>query len=82
MKLFWCARTRATRAVWLLEEAGLSYERVAIDLGDPASRANPDFVAASPMGKVPALQDGPVQMADSGAIALYVADRYAQRYRP
>jgi len=77
MKLFWCARTRATRAVWLLEEAGLSYERVAIDLGDPASRANPDFVAASPMGKVPALQDGPVQMADSGAIALYVADRYA-----
>lgn len=77
MKLFWCARTRATRAVWLLEEAGLSYQRVAIDLGDPASRANPDFVAASPMGKVPALQDGPVQMADSGAIALYVADRYA-----
>lgn len=77
MKLFWCARTRATRAVWLLEEAGLSYERVTIDLGDPASRADPDFLAASPMGKVPALQDGQVKMADSAAIALYVADRYA-----
>jgi len=77
MKLFWCPRTRASRAVWLLEETGLPYERVTIDVRDPEARADPSFRAASPMGKVPALEDGEVRMADSAAIALYVADRYA-----
>ena len=28
------------------------------------------------MGKVPAIEDGPVKIADSSAIALYLADRY------
>ena len=76
MKLFWCPRTRAVRAVWLLEEAGLDYERVLIDVRDPASREIEGFRAASPMGKVPALTDGAVALAESAAIALYVADRY------
>jgi len=78
MKLFWCPRTRAVRALWLLEEAGLSYERVLIDVRDPASRETSGFRDASPMGKVPALEDGEVRLAESGAVALYVADRYAQ----
>jgi glutathione S-transferase len=77
MKLYWCPRTRASRAVWLLEEAGVAYDRVKINLSDPAARANPEFLRASPMGKVPALQDGDVYMADSAAIALYIADRYS-----
>ena len=75
--LFWSPRTRASRAVWLLEEVGVPYERVTIDLGDPDSRKNPDFCRASPMNKVPAMIDGPVAMADSAAMALYLADRYA-----
>ena len=37
---------------------------------------HPDFRAASPMGKVPAISDGPVKLWDSGAICLYVADKY------
>jgi glutathione S-transferase len=77
MKLFWCPRTRASRAVWLLEEAGVPYELVHINISDPVSRARADFQRASPMGKVPALEDGEVHMADSAAMALYVADRYA-----
>lgn len=77
IKLFWCARSRASRAVWLLEESGLPYEIVPVDIRDPAAKAaNPAFLRASPMGKVPALEDGPVAMADSAAIALYLADRY------
>jgi glutathione S-transferase len=31
------------------------------------------FQAASPMGKVPAIGDGEVQLAESAAIALYLA---------
>ena len=76
MKLYWCPRTRASRAVWLLEEAGLPYELVHIDFTDPKSTTDAGFMAASPMQKVPALQDGDVQIADSAAIAMYIADRY------
>jgi len=32
----------------------------------------------SPMGKVPALEDGPARLCDSGAICIYVADQYPQ----
>lgn len=76
MKLYWCPQTRARRAVWLLEEAGVPYERVHIDIRDPESKTNPAFRAASPMGKVPALEDGPTRLWDSGAICAYVADQY------
>ncbi|MEM9056176.1 MAG: glutathione S-transferase N-terminal domain-containing protein, partial [Pseudomonadota bacterium] len=69
MKLFWTPQTRASRAVWLLEEAGVDYERVRVDLG-AAPNAQPDgFRKASPMGKVPALEDGAVSLAESSAIA-------------
>ena len=77
MKLYWYPRTRASRAVWMLEEAGLEYERVHLNLTDPDYSPSPEFLAASPMGKVPALEDGPARLADSAAICLYIADRYA-----
>ncbi|MDH3914690.1 MAG: glutathione S-transferase family protein [Chromatiales bacterium] len=77
MRLFWCPRTRASRAVWMLEEAGIDYERVCIDIRDAESKSDAGFRAASPMGKVPALEDGDIALADSAAICLYIADRYA-----
>ena len=76
MKLFWAPQTRAQRGIWLLEEAGVEYEMVRIDLGSDESRATAGFLEASPMGKVPALIDGEVRMAESAAICLYVADLY------
>ena len=76
MKLYWCERTRAVRAAWMLEELGVPYELVRIDIRDEQSRADPAFRAASPMGKVPALEDGAVRIWDSGAICAYLADQY------
>ena len=75
MKLYWCPQTRSSRAVWMLEEAGVDYELVHCDITKP--ERTPEHLAASPMGKVPALEDGEVKMWDSAAICLYVADRYA-----
>lgn len=77
MKLFWAPQTRSSRAVWMLEEAGVEYELERIDLRDSTQQVDVDFRAASPMRKVPALKDHDVQMAESAAICLYVADRYA-----
>jgi glutathione S-transferase len=76
MKLFWAPQTRSSRAVWMLEEAGVEYELEHIDIRDGGRQANVDFRAASPMRKVPALKDHNVQMAESAAICLYIADRY------
>jgi glutathione S-transferase len=78
--LFWCPRTRASRILWLLEEMDQPFEVRMIDIRDPEARSDPEFRAASPMGKVPAIMDtggdGVVRVADSAAIALYLADRY------
>jgi glutathione S-transferase len=78
--LFWCPQTRASRILWLLEEMNEPFEVRLIDIRKPESKSHPDFLAASPMGKVPALMDttpgGTVYVADSAAIALYLADRY------
>ncbi len=78
MKLYWCRNTRAFRIAWLLEESGLNYERVLIDIRDAGARSDPAFRAASLMGKVPALEDGAARLSDSGAICIYVADQYPQ----
>ena len=77
MKLFWAPQTRSSRAVWMLEEAGVDYEIERIDIRDTSRQVDVNFKAASPLRKVPALQDHDVQMAESAAICLYVADRYA-----
>jgi glutathione S-transferase len=76
MKLYWCPKTRAVRAVWLLEELEVPYERVLINIRDEAAQNDAGFRAVSPMGKVPALEDGPTRLWDSGAMCAYLADRY------
>ncbi|MDH4126801.1 MAG: glutathione S-transferase family protein [Gammaproteobacteria bacterium] len=76
MKLYWAPQTRSARAVWMLEEAGVDYDVEVVDIRNPARQDSAEFRAASPMRKVPALVDGNVQMAESAAICLYVADRY------
>jgi glutathione S-transferase len=76
VKLYWSPQTRSSRAVWLLEEAGVKYEIENVDIRSPDRKDGAEFRDASPMGKVPALVDGAVSMSESAAIALYIADRY------
>src|SRR5210317_2154555 len=77
MKLYWSPQTRSTRALWMLEEAGVEYQRELVDIQNPERDNTPEFLDASPMGKVPALVDGDTRMSESAAICLYIADRYA-----
>ncbi len=77
MKLYWAPRTRSLRALWMLEEAGVPYERVRIDL-TAGEQKSAEFRAINPMAKVPALTDGPVAVAESGAICAYVAEAYPE----
>lgn len=75
--LHYFPRTRAFRGLWLMEESGLPYTLALTDFRAGATAA-PAFRAVNPMGKLPALEDGPVRMGESAAIALYVADRYPE----
>ncbi len=78
MKIYWAPQTRSARALWMLEESGIDYDRELIDIRAPERRDPAEFLDASPMGKVPAIIDGDVKMSESAAICLYVADRYCQ----
>lgn len=74
--LYWTPRSRAGRMLWALEEAGVPYELSRVDFRAEPPIYPEGFVEASPLRKVPALRDGALAMADSAAIALYLADRY------
>jgi len=78
MKIFWAPQTRSTRAIWMLEEAGIDYEMELVDIRSPDRKDSDEFLAASPMGKVPAIIDGDIAMSESAAICIYVADRYGE----
>jgi len=75
ISFYWAPRSRAVRVFWALEEVGAPYRVTPVDIrgGDRPS----GFLSASPLGKVPAIRDGDVAMADSAAIMLYLGDRYA-----
>ena len=60
----------------MLEETGIDYELELVDLRGSERKDSPEFLEASPMGKVPALVDGAAHMSESAAICLYLADRY------
>ena len=77
IKLYWSPRSRSFSAIWLLEEAGLPYERVLTDISTGAQKA-PEFLKINPMGKVPALTDGEAALGEAAAICAYVADRYPE----
>ncbi|MCO5132589.1 MAG: glutathione S-transferase family protein [Xanthobacteraceae bacterium] len=74
MKLYWSPRSRAFTTLWLLEETGQPYERVLTEIAAGAQKA-PEYLKINPMGKVPALQDGDVTIAETAAICAYVAER-------
>jgi glutathione S-transferase len=75
LKLYYSPRTRAVRPRWLLEEMGIPYELVQVNLKEPP----PAYLELQPHGAVPVLQDGEWKMFESAAMCLYLADRYPEK---
>jgi len=66
----------AHRVVLLLRMLEMPYQFVAA----PAEvRRSAEFLRLNPLGQIPVLQDGPIVLADSNAILVYLAKRYAPR---
>ena len=75
VKLYHNPQSRATMTHWLLEELGVDYVLETVEYEDGSMRT-PEFLKASPLGKIPALTDGDASVSDTPAIAIYLADKY------
>lgn len=62
---------------WALEEIGVPYEYVTIDLLKGAHK-QPTFTALNPHGRVPVLEDDGFFLYESNAILLYLASHYGK----
>ncbi len=63
----------------MLEELGVEYKAHPIDISKGDQHA-PDFLAIAPNNRIPAIvdQDNGLQLMESGAILMYLADKYGK----
>lgn len=66
---------RSIFTVWLLEELGAEYALEIYDRNE-MGRAPPELRNAHPLGKSPVIEDDGFTLAESGAIALYLLDKF------
>ncbi len=66
---------RSIFTVWLLEELGADYEMDFYDRNE-MGRAPPELRNAHPLGKSPVIEDDGFVLAESGAIALYLLEKF------
>jgi glutathione S-transferase len=76
MKLYEFAPTRSIRARWILQELGVAFEAVSVNLA-AGEHLRPAFLDLNPAGKVPVLVDGKEIITESAAIVIYLAEKYA-----
>ncbi len=72
---YYAPMTSATRIHWALEELGVPYERVKIDLAAGDQR-KPEYLALNPNGKVPLLVADGLPIFESLAILVYLGETY------
>ena len=75
LTLYHFPRSHSTRARWWLEEIGVGYESVVIDIrrGEQDSE---EFRRISPLGQIPVLIDGASTIYESMAICLHLGFRF------
>ena len=77
LTFYWSPRSSATRIYWAIEELGIPYEKVRIDL-QAGDQRKPDYLALNPNGKVPLVVDDGVPVFESMAILIHLGQQYGQ----
>ena len=75
MTFYYAPMSSATRVHWALEELGVPFEKVKVDLGK-GEQKKPEFLALNPNGKVPTLVVDGTPMFEALAILQFLGDRY------
>jgi glutathione S-transferase len=78
LKLYHSRQSRSVRPRWLLEELGVPYELVTLDM-QKGEHKTPAYMKVHPHGAVPALVDGDLQIFESAAICAYLADKFPEK---
>lgn len=71
------APTRSIRVRWILQELGVPFDPVTVNLAKGEGR-RPEFLRLNPTGKLPVLVDGDFVLSESVAIVRYLAEKYPQ----
>ena len=81
IELYYWTTPNGHKITMFLEEAGLEYKIVPVNIGK-GEQFKPDFLAVSPNNRIPAILDrkpkdggAPIQVFESGAILLYLAEK-------
>jgi glutathione S-transferase len=75
LKLYGTSKSRAARCLWVLEELGLKFEHVPVEV---AKAKSPEHLKLNPNGHVPVLEDDGKIFWESMAINLYLAAKYGK----
>jgi glutathione S-transferase len=78
MKLYEFPPTRSIRVRWTLQELGVPFEAVTVNM-IAGEHKQPAFLKVNPAGKLPALVDGDLVLTESVAICLYLAEKYPDK---
>ena len=75
LKLYGTSKSRSARCLWALEELGLKYEHVPVEVTKAKS---PENLKLNPNGHIPVLDDDGEIFWESMAINLYLAAKYGK----
>lgn len=74
IKLYHCTRARSMRPLWTLLEMGLEHELIVMPF--PPRVTTREYLKINPLGTIPCLIDGDVNMTESTGICHYLVERY------
>lgn len=75
LKLYGTSKSRSARSLWALEELGLKYEQVPVEV---AKAKSPEHLKLNPNGHIPVLDDDGEIFWESMAVNLYLASKYGK----
>lgn len=75
IKLYGSPKSSAGRCVWTLEEIGVPYELINVNM-QAKEHKSAEFLKLNPNGKIPAMVDGDFTLFESVAINHYLAEKY------
>lgn len=75
IKIYGSKMSSAMRCIWLLEEMGVPYEIMPLDM-QKGEHKSPEYLKLNPNGKVPTMVDGSTVLFESLAINTYLAETH------
>lgn len=78
MKLYTNPQSRGARVSWTLAELGVACETVLLDMSKGEHRSD-EFRKISPLCQLPVFEDNGQVIIESGAICVYLADKYPEK---